>query len=739
MAKAESRMVLMRSAAGDPTGRPYGVWRALLLIVLLLPTLLLPRGAASADALRQDIPAGYQMTAENEQFQLYIDPATLAFKLMDRRSGYLWHSGIDETVEGDRLNTSWRAFAQSGVSIEYFDARAINRRVSIANADHTLEVTPVDQGVSAQVAFLEYGISLAVTVQLEAEGVRVEVLSGSIREENPDFRLGKVYLYPFLGATRGSSIPGYLFLPDGSGSLIRFADSTKAQNMFYGRYYGDDLGMIAEQPYNFRVIAPYAISFPVFGMVHGEAEHAFLSVVERGAAYGEIQAHPAGIITNFNFAYNAFIYSETYFQATNRSGAGVTLVQNQRNRFDAVLHFRFLTGEAANIVGMAHSYQRYLVDHGLLRRNEPTNPNIGMRLEFLGGDKEEVLLWNRFIPMTTISQMRAILDGLQIPNAEVIYYGWQPFGATAMPPTTLALEGGLGSAGELRALAADIESAGGHFALYLDPQAALWGEPGYSPRGDLAMAITSATLWGYNRFASHFFHIDTLRQRYSSFSGDVAAQPGVGLALDGIGWTLYSDHRQRQPFSREDAIEAYRSLLGETPLRLSFYRPNDYVFSLAQAYYDIPLSDNGYVFTSEPAPFLPIVLAGYLPYYGSALNFSSNRQDDLLRHVEFGVYPSYFLTHEATANLLSTNSNWIYTSSYAQWGEQVRDTYRWMNALLAPVRGQEIVAHERLAEGVYATTYAQGGRIVVNYTDQPFVSGEISVEAKNAALLENTP
>lgn len=713
--------------------------RGALLLGMALLIILLPRGAAGADVRQQEIPDGYQMSAENELFRLYIDPATLAFKLLDRRSGYLWHSGIDALLENDRLNTSWRAFARSGISIEYFDSRAANKRASITNAEHTLDVIPVDQGISAHLTFLELGISFTVIVQLETDGVRVEVPGASIREENPDFRLGKIYFYPFLGATRGSSTPGYLFLPDGSGSLIRFADATKARNMFYGRYYGVDLGMLAQQPYDPRIIAPAPISLPVFGMVHGENAHAFIAVIERGAGYSELQAHPAGIITNFNFAYNAFIYSETYFQATNRSGAGVTIVQNQRNAFDAVLHYRFLTGEAATLVGMAHSYQRYLLDRGLLRRNDTSNPNIGMRLEFLGGDKEKILLWNRFIPMTTISQMRAILDALQIPHAEVIYYGWQPFGATAMPPTVLTLEGGLGSIDELRALAAEVESAGGHFALYLAPQEALWNEPGYSPRGDLALAITNTTIWGYNRYASYFFQIDALRQRYSALSEDIAARLPAGLALDGIGWMLYTDYRERQPFNREDAIRAYRDLLAETPLRLSFYRPNDYLFSLTSAYYDIPLSDNGYVFTSETVPFLPIVLAGYIPYYGTALNFSSNRQNDLLRHVEFGAYPAYFLTHEATANMLSTPSNWIYTSSYVQWGEQIRATYRWMNALLSPVRGQEIIGHERLAEGVYATTYARGGRIIVNYTDQPFVSGAITVEAKNAAFVEGKP
>ncbi|MCA9885788.1 MAG: hypothetical protein KC708_22575 [Anaerolineae bacterium] len=692
---------------------------------------------AQTDERLDEIPASYEMVAENDLFQLYVDSATLAFKVLDKRSGYVWHSGIDEVLEDDRLNRSWTAFALSGISIEYLDNRAVDTRTSITNTNATLDVTPIDQGIAALVTFDDYGITVGMHLLLEAEGVRVELLRDQIREDNPDFRLGRVYLYPFLGATRGSSTPGYMFIPDGVGSIIRYADTTQATNMFIGRYYGADLGFIGIMPFNEDVTNPIPISFPVLGAVHGEKQNAFISVVEDGAAYGEVQVHPAGIITNFNFLYNAFIYNQTYFQATNRSGAGVTTVQRETNHFDAVVHYRFLTGDDADVIGMARSYQQYLLDRDLLRDNEDDNPNIGIRLEFLGGDKEKVLLWDRFVPMTTVAQIRDILDRLQIPSPEVIYYGWQPYGATSMPSTSLSLEGGLGSVGDLNALAEDITSAGGHFSLYLEPQAAYWEESGYSARNDLAMAIINEAIRSYNRYYNYVFTLPVLQDRFRSLTADLAARLNGGLALDSIGFMLYSDFRRDTALSRQDAIAAYRDLLAESPVRIGMYRPNDYLFGLTQAYYDMQLGNNGYIFTSEPVPFLPTVLAGYVPYYGTALNFSSNMREDLLRQVEYGIYPSFFVTQEPTADMLNTRSSWIYTSSIEQWGEDIRSTYAWMNDLLAPVRGQQIVAHEQLASGVYMTTYDNGERIVVNYNDAPVEQYGSTIGAKDALLLES--
>ncbi len=664
-----------------------------------------------------------------------MDAETLAFKLLDKRSSYLWHSGLDEILEDDRLNSSWEAFARSGISIEYLDDRASNRRASITNSARSIALTPVDQGIFAEVTFEDYGITVGLSVQLEDEGIRVEIPENSIREENPGFRLGRVYIYPFMGATRGDSIPGYMFIPDGTGSLIRYGDTTRATNMLYGRYYGRDLGMISEIPYDPLITNPYNISFPVFGAVHGEGENAFLSIVEEGAAYGEVDVHPAGVITNFNFLNNTFIYNQPYFQATNRSGAGVTTVQRERNIFDAVVHYRFLTGEDADYIGMARSYQQYLVDKDMLHRTDQTNPDIGIRLEFLGGDSEKVLFWDRFIPMTTVSQMSDMLDDLQIQNPEVIFYGWQPTGASSVPPTSVQLEGQLGSLNELRVLADSISENGGHFSLYFDPQAALVDKPGYSPYSDLSMSITNANLWGWNRYETYYFSLNPLRERFNAISASTLEQPGMGLALDSIGSMIYSDFRNDQPVNRESMLDAYQSLLSESPIRLGLYRPNDYLFGVTQAYYDTPLGDSGYIFTSETVPFLPAVLSGYIPYYGTALNFSSNWRDDLLRHIEYGIYPSYFLTHEPTSSMLNTPSGWIYSSSFDQWGEEIRETYTWMNALLAPVRGHEIIAHERLADNVFATTYANGMQIIVNYTDSSFTIGDITVEPRNALLL----
>ena len=688
----------------------------------------------------QEIPETYEKVAENASYELLANQETLAFKVLDKRSGYIWHSNLDEKQDGDRLNKTWTAYAQSGISIDYMDEKAQLVRNSITNAKQETRFEKKDQGFEASVQFTDPSIKIVVKVSLEEDGVRVDIPFDFIEQADQGFKLGVLYVYPFFGYTRAADVPGYMLIPDGSGSLIRFSETTKAKNMFYGKYYGSDLGMLTKLAFDPAAKRAYNLSVPVFGMVHGYKQNGFIAIVEKGASYGELQVHPSGVITNFNFINNVFLYNESYYQATNRSGAGVTTIQQETNRFDVTMHYRFLTAEQADYVGMARSYQQYLLDRGELSKVQDQQDHISIKLEFLGGEKEKVLVWNRLIPMTTVEQMQQILDTLQISSPEVVYYGWQPLGASTMPPKSLKIDKGLGTKQELEQLVSDVLAQGGNFYLYLDPQSALIDEKGYSPRFDLAMSISNANLQGFNRNkVNYYLNINATRSLLAPLRADVTSDLGAGLALDSIGSVLYSDFKGDGVVTREQMIASYRELLEEDNSKLSFYKPNDYLYPYMGAYYDMPISTSGYIYTSDTVPFLQIVLSGFVPYYGKALNFSSDQTQDILRHADYGVYPAYFLTQEVTANILNTGSSWIYTSSLGQWQAEVERTYARLDALLGPVQGESIVAREVLAQGVVATTYSNGKQIIVNYSDKTYSNAGVVVESEDAILTEVNP
>lgn len=694
--------------------------------------------------INQSIPDGYEILAENQTYSLYAHPETLAFKVVDLRSGYVWHSNFDEVTEEDGLNRTWTAFAQSGVSIDLMNRNATTTRLSITRDNHNLTFNRLSNGFSADLYFPLYGLGMTINVTLNENGVTVEVPSSSIIENmSNDYKFQTIHLYPFFGATKGGSVPGYLFIPDGSGALIRFSDTTKATSMFSGRYYGNDLGMIGGSRYDYTVNPAYPLTLPVLGAVHGVHQNAYLLVIESGAPFARLHAHPAGITTQFNFIYNSFIYNESFFQAVNRAGEGVTAIQKETNNFDIIMHYRFLTGEEADYVGMAKSYREYLLYKGKLKDQSHDDKPMGIRLEFLMGEKRRFLFWDVSVPMTTFDHLDTILNHLHsqgVKGIQSIIYGWQSLGASSTAPTTFRVESQLGSINTLSNINLDLIDHQGALQLYLDPQSALRGARGYSERSDLAMSITNQNIIGHHRSkVNYYFNLTQMEQRLVRFTQSIKDLPHIELALDVIGNTLYSDFKRSNQINREEMKHAIINLFDQVDRPMSFYTPNDYAFAFTKNYYDTPISNSGYLFTTDSVPFISLVLTGYVNLFSTPLNFSSDMMFKRLRMVDYQLYPSFLITHHPTSRILLTPSNWIFSSKYDQWSDSIIDTYHWMSERLDPVKGETIVSRSIPMSGVSVITYSNQKSIIVNYTNQSIQYQNVTVAPMDAWVGEIVP
>lgn len=114
----------------------------------------------------------------------------------------------------------------------------------------------------------------------------------------------------------------------------------------------------------------------------------------------------------------------------------------------------------------------------------------------------------------------------------------------------------------------------------------------------------------------------------------------------------------------------------EHDMELAFYRPNNYAWGYMDKYLDMPMYSSNYMFVTDTVPFLQIVLKGYSPYYATFSNFSHNPKEEVLRMIEFGAYPSFYLTKESAQLLLKTPSKGLYTSEFDIWKEEVIRQYK---------------------------------------------------------------
>jgi len=138
-----------------------------------------------------------------------------------------------------------------------------------------------------------------------------------------------------------------------------------------------------------------------------------------------------------------------------------------------------------------------------------------------------------------------------------------------------------------------------------------------------------------------------------------------------------------------------------------------------------------YTFYSDSVPFLQIVLKGYMDYYAPLSNFFANKNEQILHLIDYGMYPSFIVTHEPTYKLQYTNANDFFTTQYSDWKTDIIDQYQTIYDALQPVVNSTITSRDVLSPGIVQVQYSNGTTYIINYTETDFVLGDLTVGAKD--------
>jgi len=185
------------------------------------------------------------------------------------------------------------------------------------------------------------------------------------------------------------------------------------------------------------------------------------------------------------------------------------------------------------------------------------------------------------------------------------------------------------------------------------------------------------------------------------------------VGLGDFGFVLFSDYSTGIK-SRSQNIETIRDFLKVAQLT-SVEKPFDYLWS-ADVITDIPMYSSQQLKFTDTVPFIPIVLSGYKHVYGRSANFFANTSNELLRMVDYHIFPNFFLTNESATLLLNTSSNTIFTSRFGDWKDEIIRQYNFVNDALKHVINAQFTSRKVLMPGVVRNTYNNGVTIYINYT-----------------------
>ena len=154
-------------------------------------------------------------------------------------------------------------------------------------------------------------------------------------------------------------------------------------------------------------------------------------------------------------------------------------------------------------------------------------------------------------------------------------------------------------------------------------------------------------------YAKPLKSVEWLNKQVDTFKKlDVAS-----LTIDGISNMLLSDYSKKGN-NVQEAIKLYQDTLSQyaDDYTINAVSPNAYLWKYVDRFLDNPVFSTQYIIETDNVPFLQLVLNGTMELYAPYSNFSFYTDKDVLRMIDYNVYPSFLLSNESSHYLASTNS-----------------------------------------------------------------------------------
>ncbi len=684
---------------------------------------------------------GHHLVAANENYELYLYEPALSIIVKNTKTGAVMESTVRNEERLGNVNETWKGFLQSGIVVELQEeTNTMQKKLGIEGSGAQVSVELIPGGFHAKLDYPTQELGFEVEVKLYDDGsITACIPESSIYENADNKKIGNIYVFPLLGSSRLDEKDGYMFVPDGNGALIYLDNKDgRFDSGYVQKVYGSDIG-VGESYVLSLLWGRYEthndaemILAPVYGMVHTGDEMGYLAIIESGDEEASIYATPNGAYSDYNWIAAAFRKCTTYIQPTSNSGGSVTKVTD-RIKYDINVRYMFVDGADANYAGLAKRYRDYLIEKDKLVKVEDT---FKIRLDFLGMDVENWMLWKKDAPVTTVDNIREIYSDLEqegVTDILSIYKGWQDGGIFDLPVTSYDVAGSIGGARDLSKLMDECEAKNIDFYLFTD------GVRANTETGNTTFDTVKKmdkrlyTQNTYQNVYREFVYwtpqktLENLKTLQKNF-----AKKGVNkLALSEIGNTMFTYTMGDTMQTRLVSKYLYEQALQQTSasMDLMLEAPVQCYWQYAKAIVDMPISDSDYIYTDQSVPFLSIALKGILPMYGDYVNFEANEREYFLKLIETGIYPSFYLTYKNPSELIYTNSSNVYTSQYSVYRDQILSYYDELRQINERTKNSMIVNHEITDTGVTIVTYDNGVKLYINYSAKEQKADNVTVPA----------
>lgn len=629
----------------------------------------------------------------------------------------------------------------------------------LTTAGYTIEDYEMDMLSAGAEADIPISFVIPLEYRLSKDAIDVSVPTSKVEEHGGAF-LFRIQVLRYFGAA-DTKEEGYILVPNGSGSLIRFNNGkTKAQDYAQFIYGLDPLlsqYLVLENTENARL--------PLFGISRGES--GILATIEEGESLAAIYASVAGKINSYNYAYPEFqIRGYDTLSMFGQTGAAVELPILERNFYNVNLtvKYSFLEKENADYSGMARYFRERLEREGVLK-TLADEESIPFYMDVIGGVARTGFIlgkqYDEIFPMTTFKEAETIVGDLHsqgVTNLIMNYQGWFNGGYYHDTADKIKVIRKLGGKSGLNNLTNKLESLGGNLFTEVSFQKVPFSSERYNYAVESSKYYGSGYVVSFGQVnpttyyqASSMGFIETkynlispkfLPRYVNKFADKIVKYNISGITLKDLGDVLHSDKKRTEGINREQAkyvvLDQFNKLKDAND-NIMVNGGNFYSLSFSDHIINAPIGHNTYLIVDEEVPFYEMVIHGLINYSGSAINLMDTykKDDFILRCIEYGASPHYTLTEKESSEMKYTGLNMLHSTRYSIWREDALEVYHRVNEALKYVVNAKIIKHELIYDGFKKISYDNGICFYVNQTEKEITYEGLIIGAKSYEMEGN--
>lgn len=548
-----------------------------------------------------------------------------------------------------------------------------------------------------------------------------------------NFKPVRIEILPFLGAA-GMSDAGYMFVPDGSGAIIRYNNGKKKSNEYWQSLFGDDSAISKSEGSAERQQS----LLPVFATC--STNGGFLATIDSGYENAGIAADISGKVNSYNYVRPFFDVFAADVLSIGQSSANNTFLSTAKKCFSREFKVSYRpVAKDTTYTDLAVMYRDYLLETKQLK--ETKTDDTALNLEFIGtvGVKKKFFgfPYDSLESVTTFEQALDIVNELGIKDVDIKYTaalkgGLKQSDASSVEPIKM-----LGSKKDLKELQNTVGQV--YFSYYATQQA-------NAPKSQTARTLGGQLVKRYeydlvSRQIQKKKYMVQLSTKTLIKNSDkilkTAKKSNVqAVNLLDIGFELNSDFSKSNTIdtakARQNIQKYLQKLSGD--INVSVEHGGVYALAYADKIWNIPTSDSGYNIIDQSVPFYAIVVRGSIPIVTSPVNTSPDPVKQFLQTVEIGAQLQYSWLYEYAENLIDRKESY-YDRDYKDTVKQAAQYAEKIGKLYDAIGHSKITAHTGISDTLTSVTYDNGVTVVVNYDTVDAAFGETQISAQDFVIL----